>query len=79
LTTRLNGVGKLGGWISWQPAPSQKLRFFDHITSFSPHKESKVHTQKEKKNEKKKKKGFLHAQYKGTDTEKFTKSATGAA
>jgi hypothetical protein len=28
---------------------------------------------------KKKKKGFLHAQYKGTDTEKFTKSATGAA
>jgi hypothetical protein len=43
------------------PAPYQKLRFFDHITSFSPHKESKVHTQKEKKNggEKKKKKTEL--------------------
>ncbi len=63
------------------PAPYQKLRFFDHITSFNPHKESKVHTQKEKKNGKKKEKKtrFLHAQYKGTDTEKFTKSVTGVA
>jgi muramidase (phage lysozyme) len=43
-------------WIDFMaPAPYQKLRFFDNITSFSPHKESKVHTQKEKKNGKKKK------------------------
>ncbi len=68
------------GWVDFMaPAPYQKLGLFDHITSFTPHKESKVHTQKEKKNEKNKTHGFLHAQYKGTDTEKFTKSATGVA